>query len=248
LNAAVEIAHQRHKQIKNEVIQESDLFQEAYRAAYEGTLLYNYDSKAKWTSFAYSRMYDVVGNFIADKSRVVSIPRSTIERFNLIIKSIQQTKSIDPITLVEHANKLVQNEKALEYTVDEIETILKSMQGNISLDFIIDDDGRSDTGKHSLLDIIAVETETETDISKAFLHKNVSNTLSKLLTPLEFMIVDLLWGISSGEPKELHRVYENVKSAFPEKKISMVRVRKIVNKVLTKLRKNPELRSIWREI
>jgi DNA-directed RNA polymerase sigma subunit (sigma70/sigma32) len=247
LNAAVEIAIQRHKQLlNNDVIQIADLFQEAVKTAYDGTLLYNYSTKNTWFTFVYGRMYDVLGNFIADRSRVVSVPRSTIERFNLILKAIQHTKSIDPMTLAEHANKLIQNEKALEYSPDEIETILKSMQGNISLDFIIDDD--TESGKHSLLDILAVETEVEDTVTQGFLKKNVGNALKKLLTPLEFTVVDLLWGITSGDPKDLHAVYEEVKTIYPDKKISKVRVRRTADKVLARLRKNPELRNIWREL
>jgi len=246
LNAAADIAITKHRQLNNDVIQVSDLFQEALKAAYEGTLLYNYDSKAKWSSFAYSRMFDVISNFIADKSRVVSVPRSTIERFNTVVKAIQATKSIDPVTLMEHANRLVHNEKALAYSADEIETILKSMQANISLDYIIDDD--NENGKHSLLDVLSIETETENNISKAFLRKNVGQALTKLLTSLEFHVVDLLWGITSGEPKDLNTTYEEIKAAFPEKKISKVRVRKTADKVLAKLRQNPELRSIWLEL
>lgn len=246
LNAAVEVALQKHKQLNNDVIQVSDLFQEAVKAAYDGTLLYNHSTKATWFTFAYSRMYDSIGNYIADRSRVVAIPRSTIERFNLVLKSIQHTKSIDPTTLAEHANKLLQDEKALEYSPDEIETILKSMQGNISLDFIIDDN--SETGKHSLLDILSVETETEDTITAGFLKKNVGNVLKKLLSPLEFTIVDLLWGITTGEPKDLHIVSEEIKKIYPDKKISKARVRKTADRVLARLRKNPDLKSIWREL
>lgn len=246
LNAAADISINKFRQLNNDVIQISDLFQEAYKAAYEGTLLYNHDSKAKWSSFAYSRMYDRISNYVADTSRVVSVPRSTIERFNIIVKAISGTKSIDPLTLTEYANRLIVNEKALAYSPEEVESILKIMQGNISLDFIIDDD--SENGKHSLLDILAVETETENEISKGFLRKNVGTALEKLLAPLEFMTIDLLWGITSGEPKDLNTVYEEVKTAFPDKKISKVRVRRTAQNVLARLRKNNELRSIWQEI
>jgi len=246
LNAAVEVALQKHKQLNNDVIQVADLFQEAVKAAYDGTLLYNHSPKSTWFTFAYGRMYDSIGNFIADRSRVVSVPRSTIERFNLVLKSIQQTKSIDPMTLAEHANRLLQNEKALEYSPDEIEIILKSMQGNISLDFIIDDD--NETGKHSLLDILSVETEVEDTITAGFLKKNVGVVLKDLLTPLEFTVIDLLWGITTGDPKDLHMVYEEIKTIYPEKKISKARVRKTADKVLARLRKNPTLRSIWKDL
>jgi DNA-directed RNA polymerase sigma subunit (sigma70/sigma32) len=245
LNAAVEIAIQKHKQLNNEVIDVADLFQEAVKAAYDGTLLYNSDSKAKWSSFAYSRMYDVVSNFVADKSRIVAIPRSTIERFNAVTKAISATQSIDPLTLMDYANDLIHNEKALEYTLDEVETILKAMQGNVSLDFIIDDE--SERG-HSLIDVLTLDNESDEPFNKVFLKKNIIDSLQRILNQFEFTVVDLLWGITTGEPKDFNTVFEEVVKLFPEKKISKSRVKKTIEKILTRLRHNSDLRAIWQEI
>lgn len=246
MNAAVEIAIQKHKQLNNEVIDVADLFQEAIKAAYDGTLLYNYDSKAKWSSFAYSRMHDIVSNFVADKSRVVAIPRSTIERFNTITKAISATQSIDPLTLMDYANDLIHNEKALEYTLDEVETILKAMQGNVSLDFIIDDE--SENGKHSLIDVLAIDNESEDEFSKIFIKKNVIDSLRNILPPFEFTVIDLMWGLTSGDPKDFNTVFEEVVKLFPEKKISRSRVKKTIEKSLARLRHNADLKAIWQEI
>lgn len=246
LNAAAEVAMQKHKQLNNDVIQVADLFQCAALTAYEGTLLYNYDSKAKWSSFVYSRMHDSVGNYIADKSRTVAVPRSTIERFNVVVRAMAATQSIEPTTIMGYANELVKNEKALAYTEEEIETILKSMQGNISLDFVIDED--AENGKHTLIDVLAFDSEAESDITRAFLKRNVTDSVAKLLSPLEHSVVDLLWGLTTGEPKDLNATYEEIKLRFPEKKISKARIKRTADKVLKKLRQNPELRTIWREL
>lgn len=246
LEAAAQISLDKHKQLNSEVIQESDLFQEALKAAHEGTLLYNPDSKAKWSSFAYSRMHDIVGNFIADKSRVVAIPRSTIERFNVVVRAIAATQSVDTKVLMDCANKLVQNEKALAYTEQEIETILNNMQGPVSLDMGFEDD-EDKPQRNTIGDILVVDNKTEEEISKMFIQRNVANALKSKCSELEFTIVNSLWGLSE-EPRDLTQTHEYVKHKFPNKKISKIRVKRIGEKVLLRLKNDENLHAIWQEI
>ena len=203
-----------------------DLFQQGALAAYEATMAYNPQgpNAAKWSSFAYSWVTNAVSKYIADTSRLVSLPRYVIEEWNAKYKG-----EVD-IDAIEDKDKR------------DLAAAITSRP--ISFDQPVYHD---DENSITLGDTIGSEDDTEAETIEKNHHIRVRAILDEWLSPDELLVVALRWGLGDEESMGVEQtVREYVR--LTGRKLSKDKINELEANAKRILSNSTELREIWEDV
>jgi DNA-directed RNA polymerase sigma subunit (sigma70/sigma32) len=259
MKVAAELAYIRFKQTSGEVIDYSDLVQEALKSAYEGTLIYTSAAEARWSTFAFSRMKGVVGKYVAENSRTVSLPRSLLDKYVPIQMAIRKIGSSDFGDVALLASKINAERKEKSsgrkldpseiYTPEDVEWFLRHVNDWMSLDVAVNenaDENREVTLGETLTRNVE---EVEAAAEKSMTGRSLRKILSEILCEEEYTIFALKWGLDEefSEPLEYPEVLTVFKQRYPGRKMHRIRIKTIERETLNKLKEAQilELEELW---
>jgi len=259
MKAASEIAHQKFRMLSGEIIDLSDLIQEANISAYEGTLIYDVHQDAKWSTFIWRKMVNEVSKYVAENSRTVALPRTLLDQYIPIQEAISQVGSVSYDTIAMAANKINAEKKIKSsgrklrskevYTPEKIEWFLQQVTEWTSLDMTVSETA-DDNKEVPLRDIIPDENRTTENFSEySLVVKNLRKLLRECLSEVDYGILMLRWGLDETyrEPLDTKETLRIFKLRYPQYKMHRARIKEIELRGMFQLQstKLAELHTLW---
>jgi DNA-directed RNA polymerase sigma subunit (sigma70/sigma32) len=264
MKAASEIAHHKFGPLVGEIIDLSDLIQEARISAFEGTLIFDMNRDTKWSTFAYSRMKNEVGKYVAENSRTVALPRTILDQFIPVQEAIDQVGVTDYEKIALLANQINADRKMRSsgrklrakeiYTPEKVEWFLQNVTEWMSLDMIINESA-DENREVPLVEILTKNVnETEAIVERSLVSDNMKEFLQGYLTEEEWEVLSYKWGLDYehdcrwGDDCDIHptgvreydAVVEILNQLHPGKKVHRLKVREIEMNAINKLKKCKE--------
>jgi DNA-directed RNA polymerase sigma subunit (sigma70/sigma32) len=259
LKSAASVAHTRFKMLSGEVVDFSDLLQEALLEAFEATLVFDIkNKKVKWPTFVYQRMFNSLGKYISENSRTVPLPRTLLDQYAPIQKAILKVGLSDYEALAEEATRINAKSKMDTkgrklkpreiYTPKKVEYFLSKVNDWMSLDITVNENAEENR-EVSLIDTLSVDGyEAEVSSEREMCRRSLQKLLSEYFGD-EYPVLALRWGLDDEfpvplEPFEIQEVY---KYREPGVKLHQVRIKAIEENAMKLLKagKIPELREVW---
>lgn len=226
----------------------ADVMQEGVILAFEKTLTYDRSANTKWSSYAYSSVSQGLSHFIAENTRIVSVPRSLVDRARPVIKAINMIGSNDYEAVALLANKINAEQKRSSvgrklnrkelYTAEEVEKILPVIQhtSEMSIDITVTDteDGNREM---TIGDLLGVSEEPiYDDVETKIISDKLRSVLPKMMNSEHWEVMRIRWGFDDGVSRGLDETTEVYKARFPDKKMNKGKVKEIEVQVLGNLR------------
>lgn len=237
------IASQAVKNLSGDIVSLSDITQQGLMSAYDATLTYKYTDPrraSKWTDYAYSKIFHSIRKYVAEQTRTVALPRSTLDRWGPVQEAIQRLGRVDYDAVAQLANRINAKRKHSSsgrklskreiYTPKEVEYLILAVKNTqISLNFP-HKHGRERTVGDIIPDsTVPLQTKI---IEKDKVKRNLLNKLSRILTPTEVTVLYLRWGLDQiEEPRSQEYVSTHLR-------INKLKVKQIEREALEKLKKN----------
>lgn len=226
----------------------ADVMQEGIIIAFEYTLVYDRENKARWSSYAFSNVKAKLSDFISENTRIVSVPRTLVDRARPVIKAINLIGSNDYEAVALLANKINAEQKQSSvqrklnrkelYTVEEIEKLVPIIQNTseMSIDITVTD---TEEGNREMTigDLLGVsEDPIYDDVETKLIRDKLRRYLPTTMSPEHWEVLKIRWGFDDGVARGLDETTHVYKSRFPDKKMNKGKVKEIEVQVLENLR------------
>jgi DNA-directed RNA polymerase sigma subunit (sigma70/sigma32) len=249
MRLASELAHKKFHQLSGEIVDLSDLIQEALTSAYAGALIFDSDRDTKWSSFAWARMTSVMGKYAAEKSRTVPLPRTLLDQYLPVQRAIEELGVVDCNTLAIRANAINSEKKekstgrklrAVEIiSPEKVEEYLQQVTEWTSLDMTVNETSE-DNREVPLTEILSTRRlDTEIWLEREMVYKKLVENLRGITTDEEWEILEVRWGLGADDVEALdyNRTLDVYKAKYPDRKLHRAKVKEIENRVLNRVNK-----------
>ena len=217
-----------------------DLFQQGMLAVYDATMLYSAnnlhsDKPATWFTFAFSWVLKKITVYVAENSRLISIPRYIIERWSVVTKAIEICGSDASYDVCAAANR-IRPDTFNPFTPLEIDSLML-LVNTYPLDLYYVEHGLA------LKDTIKDEESLENKINDVEAIHKIHEALS-ILSPVERSIIAFRWGLENGVPLSFEQTSLKIKERH-NISISKEKVLELDAEARTKLKSNTNLKILW---
>lgn len=226
-------------------IDEMDAIQEANLGVQEAVRKYNLNyrtdegNRIKFSTYAYTLAERRVKDWIMDQSRTIKLPRSRLNQIFLVLEAFDKMEEGGIENLTNKANEILTERKGKpltggeEISEDKVSEIIELLQGNtITLSTPWNNKTKT-LGDMIPADIVNADELIEMDQDK----KKLIEVMKRVLTSVEF---DVLWfrylNPDTKEVRPSREISEYLEKKYG-KSLTRERIRQIINKGLSKLRK-----------
>lgn len=259
MKTAAEVSHKKFKQVSGEILDFSDLMQEAMLAGYEATLVFDSSKDSKWGTFCYQRMKNSLGKYVSENSRTVAIPRTITDQFSPVYKAVKRVGLSDYQVVSDEANRI--NAKMKQdstgrklkpkeiYTPEKVEKLLGHVKDWMSLDMTVNESA-DETREVALVETLSSDHGfPDAEAERAMTGRSLRRILLETFGEEDYPILSLRWGLDEQfpaplEPAEVLQVWNE---RYPGKKMYQVRIKSIEAEALKYLQeeKPEELLELW---
>ena len=216
------------KKYGNRGLQFLDLIQEGNVGLMKAVDKFEYRRGYKFSTYATWWIRQAIGRAIADQARTIRLPVHMIETVNRLIRTSRQL-----VQALGREPTSAEIAKRMDIPAAKVRKVLKIMQGPISLETPLGEEG--DSHLSDLIEDRTVVSQTEAMINLDL--KEVTAHVLHTLNPREEKVVKMRFGLEDGSEHTL----EEVGRSFA---VTRERIRQIEAKALRKLRQPSRSRKL----
>lgn len=254
LKTLAELSLHKAKSLTGDVMTASDLLQQGIIAAFESTLSYSPDSGASWVTYAYAKADRVMSKYAAESSRTVAIPRSIQDRYSPVLAAIRKIGTSDFESIALLSNKINAERKKASvgrklrrnelYTAEEVEKLLQVVHNTVSLEMpVVNEEEPNEPS--TLGEMLPADSPIELGAEYAILKRNLAGRLQELLSPTEWGIMSIRWGLVDGVPKGLNETATIWKENHDTPTLNKGKIKDLEQTIFNRIRDDIKLMEMW---
>lgn len=273
IKMAVRIAKKHSLQLDGNVLEWTDLIQEALIAAMNAVDKYQPIAEGKtFTSFVYTCINGTLNKRINETARTVQIPNTTLDRYSYVVKALDslglspgefrgekiwkqsnggRAGKIDNETLKKIAEAATNFDPGpTSFTINEVKDFLAWMQDEVSLDMEVDSSENHGTEVVTLGDTLPDGSLLIPDqIDRVKANSTLMKIIRKYTTNEEFFIMKLRYGLGIKLEYRAVAYWYKKKTGYSMNKTLASEIdRRVIKRLKDRLLTDPELRASLKEV